>query len=480
MGFGLAELRDLQLGGKLHIKGLENVSSEWDAKEANLIGKKELNRLYLSWDIEAKSQGIDTNVERVLEVLEPPTGLKGFGMKGYLGIHLPHWMRNTSILEGLVDVILYNCKNCQRLPPLGKLPYLTTLYISGMRDVKYIDDDSYDPRSETAFVSLKILTLCGLPNLEKILEAEEVEMLPQLSYFRISNVPKLALPSLPSLETIDTCGLTYECYHFSEFRDEYLDLFPKEIVCNMQNLKSLFITNFMKLKVLPDDLRRLGALEELYISCCGSLESFPMHVLQGLISLRTLTIVSCYNLISLSEGMGDLACLERLEIRDCPKLVLPSNMNKLTSLRQMTIQCYDGNSRILQGIEVIPSLQNLTLLRFNDLPESLGAMTSLQRVDIVGCLNLRSLPNSFQNLKNLHTLIIFACPMLEKRCKKGTGEDWKKIAHVPELELISKEKSRHLENSFSEWKMEVHLMHRNDEFSFIGSFEDFERIVDAF
>jgi hypothetical protein len=92
MGFGLAELRDLQLGGKLHIKGLENVSSEWDAKEANLIGKKELNRLYLSWDIEAKSQG-HTNVERVLEVLEPPTGLKGFGMKGYLGIHLPHWMR---------------------------------------------------------------------------------------------------------------------------------------------------------------------------------------------------------------------------------------------------------------------------------------------------------------------------------------------------------------------------------------------------
>jgi hypothetical protein len=212
----------------------------------------------------------------------------------------------------------------------------------------------------------------------------------------------------------------------------------------MQNLKSLFITNFMKLKVLPDDLRRLGALEELYISCCGSLESFPMHVLQGLISLRTLTIVSCFNLISLSEGMGDLACLERLEILDCPKLVLPSNMNKLTSLRQMTIQCYDGNSRILQGIEVIPSLQILTLLRFNDLPESLGAMTSLQRVDIVGCLNLRSLPNSFQNLKNLHTLIIFACPMLEKRCKKGTGEDWKKIAHVPELELISKEKSRHL------------------------------------
>jgi hypothetical protein len=134
MGFGLAELRDLQLGGKLHIKGLENVSSEWDAKEANLIGKTELNRLYLSWGSDSDSKCIDTNVERVLEVLEPPAGLKGFGVKGYAGMHFPHCMRNTSILEGLVDVILYNCKNCQQLPPLGKLPCLTKLYVSGMRD----------------------------------------------------------------------------------------------------------------------------------------------------------------------------------------------------------------------------------------------------------------------------------------------------------------------------------------------------------
>ncbi|MCH88868.1 NBS-LRR resistance protein, partial [Trifolium medium] len=432
MGFGLAELRGLQLGGKLHIKGLENVSSEWDAKEANLIGKKELNRLYLSWDIYAKSQG-HTNVERVLEVLEPPTGLKGFGMKGYLGIHLPNWMRNTSILEGLVDVILYNCKNCQRLPPLGKLPYLTTLYVSGMKDVKYIDDDSYESKSERAFVSLKILTLRGLPNLEKMLKDEGVEMLPQLSYLRISCVPKLALPSLPSLEIIDAGGLNYDFfYNFSEYRgDEFRDLFPKEIVCNMHNLKSLFIIHFTGLEVLPDDLRSLCALEELYISGCDGLESFSMHALQGLMSLRTLTIVSCPNLISLSEGMGDLACLERLKIQGCPRLVLPSNMNKLTSLRQMEILGDGGNSRMLQGIEVIPSLQNLTLANFNELPESLGAMTSLQSVNIFGCPNVRSLPNSFQNLINLQSLLIVESPMLEMRCKKRTGEDWQKIAHVP-------------------------------------------------
>jgi hypothetical protein len=66
-------------------------------------------------------------------------------------------------------------------------------------------------------------------------------------------------------------------------------------------------------------------------------------------------------------------------------------------------------------------------------------MTSLQRIEIYLCTNVRSLPNSFQNLINLHTLLIVACPVLEKRCKKGTGEDWQKIAHVPELKFIAEE-----------------------------------------
>ena len=65
--FGLAELHGLQLGGKLHIRGLENVSSEWDAKEANLMGKKELNSLYLSWGTYANLQGIDTVLSEYLK-----------------------------------------------------------------------------------------------------------------------------------------------------------------------------------------------------------------------------------------------------------------------------------------------------------------------------------------------------------------------------------------------------------------------------
>jgi len=47
-GYGLAQLHSLKLGGTLRIEGLENVPNEWDAKQANLIGEKELNILHLS------------------------------------------------------------------------------------------------------------------------------------------------------------------------------------------------------------------------------------------------------------------------------------------------------------------------------------------------------------------------------------------------------------------------------------------------
>jgi hypothetical protein len=70
----------------------------------------------------------------------------------------------------------------------------------------------------------------------------------------------------------------------------------------------------------------------------------------------------------------------------------------------------------------------LTLAHFDDLPESLGAMPSLQRIEIFSCTNTMSLPNS---------LLIVACPMLEKAMQERNREDWQKIAHVPDLELTA-------------------------------------------
>ncbi|XP_020217771.1 disease resistance protein RGA2 [Cajanus cajan] len=416
-GYGLAELHDLKLGGKLHIRGLENVPSESDAKEANLIGKRELNRLYLSW---GRSKDSNVNAERVLEALEPPSTLRSFGMKGYQGIQFSNWLRNPSVLKDLLDVILDNCNNCEELPPLGKLPHLKSLFVSGMKDVKHIDNELYDG-VEKAFPSLVKFTMRDLPNLESMLRDEGAEMLPRVSKLSIEGVPKLKIPRIPSAEHLEIWSI------------EDATSFTEEVVGNMPCLKTLGINFCDELKVLPDQFRRLSALQELHITGCDKLEFFPEHVLQGLTCLRTLNIFMCEKLKTLSEGVGHLACLEVFYVSYCPELLaLPRNMNKLTALREVFI-C----GTLPEGLQCIPSLERLVIAGCSSLPDWLGDMNSLQELMVLDCQELRSLPSSIQRLTNLSHLSIDNCPQPEKRCKRETGKDWQYIAHIPQLELIS-------------------------------------------
>ncbi|CAJ2660093.1 unnamed protein product [Trifolium pratense] len=234
------------------------------------------------------------------------------------------------------------------------------------------------------------MTLYDLPNLERVLKAEGVEVLSQLSDLRIKGVRKLAFPSLPSVETFNAIGNT----EYSNNGDGGASILWG-IAGSMHNLKKLSIVCFYELKVLPNELNSLSSLQELHISGCNKLES----------------------------------------IAEC---VLQATMNKLTSLRQLRFTGGDKNGTLPNGLEGIPSLQNLYLSSFPSLvtlPDWLGTMTSLQTLEIRQCHRLTSLPASFQGLINLHELHIYECPMLVDRCKQGTGEDWLKIAHVPKLEL---------------------------------------------
>ncbi|KAL6530665.1 hypothetical protein OROGR_014525 [Orobanche gracilis] len=314
-GFGLAELHDLQLGGNLHIRGLEKVNSEWDAKQANLIGKEDLKCLELSWGYNGNSDG--TCAERILEALQPhSTNIKSLTLNVYKGTQLPRWM---SVLQGLVHLRLSECNNCKQLPPLGKLPYLTTLHVDHMKDVKYLDDTLYDDISFKAFKSLKELTLKDLPNLKRMLRHEGVEILPLLSKLYVRGSPKFKLPCLPSIEYLEVSNIKG-------------DAFLSGFGCH---LKTLHIHKLEKLKVLPVEVGRFNALEELTIVRCDELEMcFPENALQGLTSLRIMNIWECEKLKSLCEGVG----LERLTAS-------LSYLNQILSptTRRLTTYPFPGN-----------------------------------------------------------------------------------------------------------------------------------------
>nr|POF10643.1 putative disease resistance protein rga3 [Quercus suber] len=49
-----------------------------------------------------------------------------------------------------------------------------------------------------------------------------------------------------------------------------------------------------------------------------------------------------------------------------------------------------------------------------------------------------SIPDELQNLTALKTLRIESCPHLQRRCKKDSGEDWHKIARIPNIHIVDR------------------------------------------
>ena len=255
-----------------------------------------------------------------------------------------------------------------------------------------------------------------------MLREEGVEMLPRLFLIRIHGVSNLKFPRLPSVQHLRIWDGTF---------------FREGVVENMPGLKTLDIDFIKGQVVLPDQLSGLGALRELSIGLWDDLEYFSEHVLEGLSSLKMLTISYCKKLKSLSEGVRHLTRLKILIVDKCPELVtLPSNMTLLTALRTVTI---DDCSTLPYGLQCVPSLRSLDITGCSStsLPNWLGDITSLQKLQISNCVELRSLPSSIQRLTNLSSLTISECPYLKKRCEKETGDDWQYINHIPEIKLVT-------------------------------------------
>ncbi|KAL6985650.1 hypothetical protein U1Q18_019025, partial [Sarracenia purpurea var. burkii] len=400
----LAELQRLNLGGQLCIEHLERVRSPTDAK-ANLVEKKNLCFLKLSWGSIAESESQE-NVEEVLEALEPHPNLKGLVINNYGGTHWPRWMRN-SIPETIVVIELRNCKNCFQLPSLGQLPLLRRLEIVGMDKVEYIDGDLCCEGPVRGFPSLEKLEISRLPNLKGLSREEGRELLPRLCEIEVRNCPKLRFPCLSSPKVLGVFGgctnvVLNSISNLNSLTslavrgNEEVICFPKELLRNLTLLESLKIERFSKLKMFPDELARLVALKSLYISRCPELVAFPEGV-KHLNSLRDLTL----------DG-GRM--LHDTDVKSVPWI---------------------------EGVQHIPALESLSIRNYYEitsLPDWLGNLRSLQSLYIWDCPKIASLPTSIQGLTKLNELDIRDCsPKLKKRCQRGTGEDWDKIAHVPRV-----------------------------------------------
>ncbi|KAL6328491.1 hypothetical protein AAG906_038685 [Vitis piasezkii] len=188
---------------------------------------------------------------------------------------------------------------------------------------------------------------------------------------------------------------------------EDMELFPKECLLP-SSLTNLSIWNLPNLKSFDSrGLQRLTSLSELKIINCPELQFSTGSVLQHLIALKELRIDKCPRLQSLTEvGLQHLTSLKRLHISE----LLESS--HLISLKQFQI-------------EDCPMLQSLT-------EEGLQHLTSLKALEIRSCRKLKYLTKERlpDSLSYLH---VNGCPLLEQRCQFEKGEEWRYIAHIPEI-----------------------------------------------
>ncbi|XP_034701530.1 putative disease resistance RPP13-like protein 1 [Vitis riparia] len=150
-GTRVGELRELShIGGSLVIQELQNVVDAKDASESNLVGKQNLDELQLEWN---RGSDVEQNgAETVLNNLQPHSNLKRLTIYGYGGSRFPDWL-GPSVLN-MVSLRLWNCTNVSTFPPLGQLPSLKHLYISGLEEIERVGAEFYG--TEPSFVSLKL------------------------------------------------------------------------------------------------------------------------------------------------------------------------------------------------------------------------------------------------------------------------------------------------------------------------------------
>ncbi|KAL7169396.1 hypothetical protein ACSBR2_034440 [Camellia fascicularis] len=441
-GYQIGELKELNLGGTLSIKRLENIRNSEGAKKANLKGKHDLISLELYWS-RCNEENIPKNVEEVLESLQPNSNLKKLSINFFQGSKFPNWM-SVLVLKNLVEISLIDCERCEHLPPLGKLQSLKILEIRGMRSLRYFNHGDYGD-GESSFPALKTLKLYEMPSLEEWAVEDRGEIFPCLRELVISGCPKLTkVPFLPALERLtieegnemllrSVINLTWISY----FRISKcnLKILPDGLLRNLKALESLDLFAMYNLKTLSNQLDNLFALKFLYLDHCHELEN--LSGLKNLNSLQTLRIWRCNSLTSLPvQGLQGMTSLTSLYIHNCKLISLSDGMQYLTALRNLSIVGCPEIQSFPEGMQHLNALRDLDIEDCGgliSLPNWLGRLRSLSSLWIWRCPNLRCLPNGLQDQNTLKRLEIRECPHLERRCEKQTGEDWLKIAHIPEI-----------------------------------------------
>ncbi|KAL3330804.1 hypothetical protein AABB24_034564 [Solanum stoloniferum] len=230
---------------------------------------------------------------------------------------------------------------------------------------------------------------------------------------------------LPNLESLELHTGSAEVEYVEE--DDHPGRFP--------SLRKLVIWDFSNLKGLlkKEGEKQFPVLEEMTIHWC------PMFVIPTLSSVKTLKFYVTYATVLMS--ISNFRALTSLYIRDNTKATLLQEemFKNLANLKDLTISGFKNLKELptcLASLNALNSLEIEYCDALESLPdEGVKGLTSLTELSVSNCMMLKCLPEGLQHLTALTTLTITECPIVFKRCERGIGEDWHKIAHIPYLTL---------------------------------------------
>ncbi|XP_077237402.1 putative disease resistance protein RGA3 [Tasmannia lanceolata] len=491
-GCQIGELKNMRnIKGRLKISGLEDVQNIEEAKEANLKDKKSLNELSLNWDSSEDGRVNYDGVLECLQPHAnlKELHIKSYGGVSFPS-WMSHLSNLTCItiedcrncehlfpldcqLPSLCNLYLHNCPKLQVLP--ANLPAVTEFHINGCGELSALPmlpsicDLGLHSCGVKRLLSLKTpcltslqrLSIGGCDQLECCLEEVSLQDLTSLQHLQIFDCPLLkslgygeGLPTTLKFLQIDYCpnlkSMPTRLENLTSLLElsivTQLPLFSQEsaLPTTIVVLKIFSCDNLMS---LPKGMQSLTSLKKLVIHKCPQLNSLfsdDENNDYGLpTELNTLEIHTCPNLKSLPKEMQNLASLKTLIIHECPQLHSlflddENNDHRLpTTLITLNISAFPNLKSLPKGMQsLLPCLKELIITdcpQFNSLfPDDEynghGLPTTLNKLEISTCPNLKSLPNRMQNLTSLISLTIFDCPEISSLPEGGLPTTLKNLA----------------------------------------------------